>query len=113
MSICQICHTQLDTFPDEDVDQQLCARCQADVLSKDVYSKSDLRFVGVLAGILSAAVASMPGAFIGDVIGRIFNNATRGCTIGVLVFALCGLVAGFRIGPQVVLRIEAAKREQS
>jgi len=86
--------------------------CQNDVLSKDVYTKSDLRFVGILAGVLTAALASMPGAFIGYLIGRVNDNASRGCTVGVVVFALAGLVAGFRIGPLMVLRMEAAKRSQ-
>ena len=106
MSACPICQMEVDSK----LPGQLCPRCRADVLAKDVYSKSDLRFVGILAGVLTAAIASMPGAFVGHVVGRAFDNASRGCTIGVLVFALAGLVAGFRIGPAIILRMEASKR---
>ena len=106
MSQCSVCQAMIEG----NTSGQLCARCKAKVLSQDVYTKSDLQFVGFLAGVLTAAILSMPGAFVGNVIGRAFDNGTRGCTIGVVVFALAGLVAGFRIGPAMVLRMEAAKR---
>lgn len=105
MSVCPVCHQEFDAA----ASGELCARCRAAVLAQDHYSPSDLRFVGFLAGVLSAAVLSMPGAFVGYVIGRAVGNATRGCTIGVIVFALAGLVAGFWIGPAIVRRMEAAR----
>jgi hypothetical protein len=109
MAICPKCQSESSsTLPG-----QLCERCRAEVLASDVYTPGDLRFVGVLCGVLTAALASMPGAFIGYVIGMAFDNATRGCTIGVVVFALLGLVAGFRIGPAIVLRMERTKRART
>ena len=109
MSECPNCHAEFEAA----ASGQLCPKCVAEVLAKDVYTSGDLRFVGFLAGALTAAVSSMPGAMVGYVIGRAFNEGTRGCTIGVIVFSLLGLVAGFLIGPRVVRQMETAKRAKA
>ena len=108
MSMCPNCRNELSAAGSG----QLCLKCRAEFLSNDTYTPSDLRFVGILAGVLTAAVLSMPGAFVGHLIGGVFDDASRGCIIGVAVFALAGLVAGFRIGQAVVMRMDAAKRAQ-
>lgn len=106
MAICPKCQSlSVKTLPG-----QLCEHCRKQVLANDHYSSSDLRFVGVLAGVLTAAIASMPGAMVGYFIGMFFDNTTRGCTIGVIVFALVGLATGNRIGPKIVLKMERAKQ---
>jgi hypothetical protein len=105
MPLCPICQTEFRPRQDG----QLCPSCRASVLASDTYSVSDLRFVGVLAGILTAAIASMPGAMVGYFIGRSLENASRGCLIGVITFALAGFVAGLFIGPLAVRKMEAAK----
>src|SRR5262245_31241639 len=102
MSVCPVCHNQFD----EHESGQLCPKCRAVVLAKDMYTKGDLRFVGILAGVLAAAVLSMPGAFVGYVIGLPFDQASRGCTLGILVFAIAGLIAGYQLVPVIVRRME-------
>ena len=106
MSACPLCQTEFDPLQSG----QLCPQCRDDVLAKDAYTPQDFRFVGFLAGVLLAAVSSMPGAFVGDLIGRSVGNPLRCCTIGVVVFSLLGFVAGCFLGPAMVRRIEAAKR---
>ncbi len=106
MAVCPICQSEFDTA----LSGQLCPKCRDEVLAKDVYTQKDLRFVGLLAGVLTAAVASMPGALIGDIIGRSFGNGMRGTTIGVIVFSLMGLVVGFMAGQTIVTKMEAARR---
>jgi F0F1-type ATP synthase assembly protein I len=59
---------------------------------------------------LTAAIASLPGALVGDVIGRNFGSATRGSIIGVIVFSLIGWGVGFFVGRSIVVKNEAAKR---
>lgn len=106
MADCPLCHSEFDRA----LSGQLCPRCRDEILAKDVYSQKDLRFVGLLAGVLTAAIASMPGALIGDLIGRNFGLATRGSTIGVIVFSLFGLAAGYFVGRSIIVKNEAAKR---
>jgi hypothetical protein len=106
MAVCPICQKEFDATRSG----QLCSKCRDEVLAKDVYTQQDLRFVGLLAGVLTAAIASMPGALIGDVIGRSFGNGGRGTTTGVIVFSLMGLAIGFFAGRSVVKKMEAAKR---
>ena len=81
MSACPLCQTEFDPLQSG----QLCPQCRDEVLAKDAYTPQDFRFVGFLAGVLIAAVSSMPGAFLGDLIGRSVGNPLRGCTIGVVV----------------------------
>ena len=106
MSACPLCQTEFDPLQSG----QLCPQCRDEVLAKDAYTPQDFRFVGFLAGVLLAAVSSMPGAFVGDLIGRSVGTPLRGCTIGVVVFSLLGFVAGCFLGPAMVRRIESAKR---
>ena len=106
MTRCPLCQTEVDSA----LEGRLCMKCSARVLAQDRYTPSDLRFVGVLAGVLTAAVLSMPGALIGHLIGRSLDQASRGCLIGVIVFSLMGLAAGFFIGPALVRRAEAFKQ---
>jgi len=105
MSRCPLCQNEYDATRFG----QLCPKCSADVLAKDTYSAQDTRFVAGLAGVLVAAVLSMPGAFVGHLVGEWFNMGTRGTTVGVLIFSLIGLVVGYCLGTSVIRRSQAAR----
>jgi hypothetical protein len=105
MSRCPICQNEYDTSRFG----QLCPKCSAAVLAKDTYSAQDTRFVSILAGVLIAAVLSMPGAFVGHFVGEWFNAGTRGTTIGVLIFSVIGLILGYRLGTSMIRRSQAAR----
>lgn len=106
MAVCPLCQSEFDLTQSG----QLCPKCRDEILAKDAYSPKDLRFVGFLAGGLTAAIASMPGALVGDLIGRNFGLAARGSTIGVIVFSLIGFAVGFFVGRSIIVKNEAAKR---
>ena len=108
VATCPVCLREFESLRSG----QPCPECRDRVLALDHYGKSDLRFVGVLSGVLTAAISSMPGAFLGYVIGRQLEQPTRGCTIGVIAFAVAGFVAGFRLGKVFVTKMEQKHREQ-
>lgn len=105
MAVCPICQTEFESL----LAGRLCERCAAEVIARDVYSPSDLRFVGILAGVLGAAIFSVPGAFVGFYLGKVFDRATTGCLAGVIAFSLAGIVVGYRMGLAACLRAEAAR----
>ena len=108
MSSCPVCQTEITAT----VPGRLCDRCAVEIVARDHYQPADLRFVGVLAGILGAALLSMPGAVLGYYLGQLWNRASPGSAAGVVVMSLVGLVAGFTVGPRFCLRMEAARRIQ-
>jgi hypothetical protein len=108
MAVCPICHAEFDS----PLPGRLCDRCAAEVIARDTYRPGDLRFVGILAGWLCAAILSMPGAMAGYYLGRIYDRASTGCLVGVIAMSLVGLAVGFVIGPRICLRIEARRRSQ-
>jgi hypothetical protein len=66
--------------------------------------------VGILAGVLGAAILSMPGAFVGYYIGIEFERASAGCLMGMILMSLIGIVVGSIVGRRICLRMEAARR---
>lgn len=107
MSVCPRCQAEFES----PLPGRLCDQCAAEVIASDVYQPGDLQFVGILAGVLGAAILSMPGAFAGYYLGRIVDRASTGCLIGVIVMALVGIAVGFVVGRKVCLRAEEARRE--
>ena len=107
MSVCPICQAEFES----ELPGRLCDRCAAEVIARDLYKPGDLRFVGILAGVLGAAVLSMPGAVVGYYLGRIFDRASTGCIAGVIVMSLVGIVAGYVVGRRICLRMEATRRQ--
>lgn len=107
MAVCPICQTEFESV----LPGRLCDACAAQVIANDVYQPGDLRFVGILAGVLGAAILSVPGAFVGYYLGQVFDQAKSGCLVGVIAMSLVGLAVGFVIGRKVCLQAEAARRQ--
>ncbi|MFO1042206.1 MAG: hypothetical protein U0941_10490 [Planctomycetaceae bacterium] len=108
MSVCPVCRTEFESL----LPGRLCDTCAQKVIAQDAYSSSDLRFVGILAGILGAAIFSMPGAFVGFYVGKVFDRASTGCLAGVILMSIVGLCVGYRIGQVVCLRAEVARQSR-
>lgn len=108
MAICPICQTEFESV----LPGRLCDRCASEVIARETYSPGDLRFVSILAGVLGAAILSMPGAFAGYYLGLLFEQASAGCLAGVIVMSLAGLGAGSLVGRSMCLRMEAQRREK-
>ena len=108
MAVCPVCQTEFESR----LPGRLCDKCAVKVIAQDVYSPSDLRFVGILGGVLGAAVFSMPGVFIGFYVGRIFDRATTGCLAGLILMSIVGLFVGYRIGLAACLRAEVARQSR-
>jgi hypothetical protein len=106
MSVCPLCQTEFES----PLPGRLCERCAAEVLARDLYRPADLRFVGILAGVLGAAILSMPGAFAGYYIGRAFDRASTGCLAGVIAMSLAGLAVGYLVGVRVCLQAQTVRR---
>jgi hypothetical protein len=109
MAVCPICQAEFESV----LPGRLCDRCAAQVIARDVYTPANLRFVSILAGVLGAAILSMPGAFAGYYLGLAFDRASAGCMAGMVVMALIGIVVGSIVGRTLCLRMEAARREQA
>lgn len=107
MAICPICGAEFES----PLPNRLCDRCAAQVVAREAYQPADLRFVGILAGVLGAAVFSMPGVFLGHYIGGLFHQAWYGGLAGMIGMSLAGLVVGFVIGRRMCLRMETARRD--
>ena len=80
VATCPICGTDFES----PLPNRLCDRCAAEVVARDVYQPADLRFVGILAGVLAAAAFSIPGVFLGHYIGGLFGQAWNGCLAGMI-----------------------------
>ncbi len=108
MAVCPVCQTEFESR----LAGRLCDKCAASVIAQDVYSSGDLRFVGILAGVLGAAILSMPGAFAGFYVGKVFDRATTGCLVGVILMSFVGLFVGYRVGTAICLRAELARQSR-
>lgn len=106
VATCPICGAEFES----PLPNRLCDRCAAEVIARDTYQPADLRFVGILAGVLTAVVFSIPGIFLGHYIGGLFGQAWNGCLIGMIGMSLAGLATGYRIGPRICLQMETARR---
>lgn len=107
MAVCPICQAEFES----PLPGRLCDRCAAEVVARDLYQPADLRFVGILAGVLGAAILSVPGAAAGYYIGQVSERAFLGSVIGVVIMSLVGLAAGFVIGPRFCLWTEARRKQ--
>lgn len=106
MATCPICKSEFDSL----LPNRLCDKCAAEVIARETYQPADLRFVGILAGVLGAAVFSIPGVFFGHYIGGLFGQAWNGCLAGMIGMSVAGLAAGYWIGPRICLQMETARR---
>lgn len=107
MTVCAICQTPIEGA----LPGQLCDRCAADVIERDVYQAGDLRFVGILSGVLGAAILSVPGAALGFYVGRLFDRAQAGSVAGVIVLSMIGIGIGYATGIRICQRAEKSRRQ--
>lgn len=106
MSVCPICQAEFES----ELPNRLCDHCAEHVVARELYQPADLRFVGILAGVLGAVVLSMPGAFAGYYFGRMVNRANEGCLIGMIVMSLIGIAVGYVVGLKVCLRSQTMRQ---
>lgn len=106
MSVCPICQTEFES----ELPNRLCDHCAEHVVARELYQPADLRFVGILAGVLGAVVLSMPGVFVGYYFGRMVNRANEGCLIGMIVMSLIGIAVGYVVGLKVCLRSQTMRQ---
>lgn len=108
MAVCPVCQIEFESR----LPGRLCDKCAVKIIAQDVYSPGDLRFVGILAAVLGAAVFSMPGVFVGFYIGKVFDRATTGCLAGLILMSIVGLFVGYRVGLAACLRAEVARQSR-
>lgn len=109
MAVCPNCQSRFES----PLPGRLCDQCAADVIARDRYSPADVRFVSILAGVLGAALLSMPGAFAGFYMGGMVDRASAGSVVGTIVFSLMGIAVGMVVGRTVCRRMEEARQQRS